>query len=410
MSIKVIEHEFIKISKFTDIKKKIISREDAEILRNLEIEKKSSMFKWGKNKVSPQQWIGVISLKNTSLEILPKIADSCNEEELMNSLIFMINTVYGLNIKNSIKSKSSILQNGFFELLINIFLDELNLQLNQGLHKEYRKNTANLNCIKGSIVFNKHLHKNLFNKNKFYCKYSTLTDDYLLNQIIKATLVHISRFNISNKTKSKLNIQLDRLKNISIIYDATSFIDKINFNRNNERFKNIIHYCELFLNNIGSGLNSGDYKINSFLIDMNKLFEEFIYKSYKKIYKNNVIYQSRKNYLLYCCSNPKLKKVNLRPDIIVKQDSSNINIIDTKWKIINKFVISSDIYQMNGYISGIPNVKDIILLFPKNAKNDNIIEDFYIKNNSSNRIKIRTIDLLEVGTHKFYTDLQEIIK
>ena len=65
---------------------------------------------------------------------------------------------------------------------------------------------------------------------------------------------------------------------------------------------------------------------------------------------------------------------------------------------------------MNGYISGIPNVKDIILLFPKNAKNDNIIEDFYIKNNSSNRIKVRTVDLLEVGTHKFYTDLQEIIK
>ena len=46
----------------------------------------------------------------------------------------------------------------------------------------------------------------------------------------------------------------------------------------------------------------------------------------------------------------------------------------------------------------------------KNAKNDNIIEDFYIKNNSSNRIKVRTVDLLEVGTHKFYTDLQEIIK
>ena len=48
------------------------------------------MFKWGKNKVSPKQWVGVISLKNTTLEILPKIADYCEEYELMNSLIFMI--------------------------------------------------------------------------------------------------------------------------------------------------------------------------------------------------------------------------------------------------------------------------------------------------------------------------------
>lgn len=410
MSIKVIEHEFIKISKFTDIKKKIISREDAEILHTLEIEQNLSMFKWGKNKVSPQQWIGVISLKNTSLEILPKIADSCNEQELMGSLIFMINTVYGLNIKHSIKSKSNLLQNGFFELLINIFLDELNLQLNQGLHKEYKKNTSNLNCIKGSIVFNKHLHKNLFNKNKFYCKYSTLTDDYLLNQIIKTTLVHISRFNISNKTKSKLKIQLDRLENISVIDDAASFIDNLSFNRNNERFKNTIHYCELFLNNIGSGLNSGSYKINSFLIDMNKLFEQFIYKSYKKIYKNNVLYQNQNNYLLSCCSNPKIQRVNLKPDIILKKDSSKSIIIDTKWKILNKFVSSSDIYQMNGYITGITNVEDIILLFPKNVNNDKIIGDFFVKNNSSNKIKIRTINLLEVGTYKFYSDLQDIIK
>ena len=182
MNIRIIEHENIKISRFTDARKKIISREDAEILHELESEKNISMFKWGKNKVSPKQWVGVISLKNTTIEILPKISDSCEESELMNSLVFMINTVYGLNIKYSIKSKSSLINHGFFELLINIFLDELNLQLNQGLHKEYKKNTANIGCVKGSIVFNKHLQKNLFNRNKFFCKYSTLTDDYLLNQ------------------------------------------------------------------------------------------------------------------------------------------------------------------------------------------------------------------------------------
>ena len=65
---------------------------------------------------------------------------------------------------------------------------------------------------------------------------------------------------------------------------------------------------------------------------------------------------------------------------------------------------------MNGYITGIPNVEDIILLFPKNINNDKIIDDFFVKNNSSNKIKIRTIDLLEVGTYKFYSDLQDIIK
>ena len=63
MNIRVIEHENIKISRFTDVEKKIISREDAEILHILEKEKNISMFKCGKNKVSPKQWVGVISLK-----------------------------------------------------------------------------------------------------------------------------------------------------------------------------------------------------------------------------------------------------------------------------------------------------------------------------------------------------------
>lgn len=410
MSIKVIEHEKLRISRTTNEKEKTLSKEDAEILSILEKEKGISMFKWGKDTVSPQQWVGVILLKNTTLEILPKISDDYNEIEIMNSLIFMINTVYRLDIKYNIKSSTDLVNNGLFDILINHFLDELNLQLNQGIDREYIKNKSNISCVKGKILFNKHIQKNLFNKNKFICEYSILAEDYLLNRIIKTTLLHISNFYISNKTKAKIRIQLSKLSHISEIPDASNAIKTVCFNRKNERFRSTINYCNLLLNHMGISLSKGKYCINSFLIDMNKLFEEFIYKSYKKIYKNNVIYQNKDNYLLYSCSNSKVKKINLRPDIMIKEDSGYINIIDTKWKVINKFVNASDIYQMNAYIYGIPKAKDVILIFPKNAKNDNIIEDFCIKNNSFNHIKIRTIDLTQVGNSKFYVELQDIIQ
>ena len=125
MVIKVLEHEKIGIRNKNNYEKKHISKENAELLRKIEEIKKKKIFKWSYNTVSPQQWIGVIWLNDISIEIIPKISDDYNQSSIMESLISMLNMVYDVKIQNKITAKLGSKESGIIEILISLFLKEL---------------------------------------------------------------------------------------------------------------------------------------------------------------------------------------------------------------------------------------------------------------------------------------------
>ena len=58
------------------------------------------------------------------------------------------------------------------------------------------------------------------------------------------------------------------------------------------------------------------------------------------------------------------KHISLRPDITIKENDGTLIILDTKWKIPQRFAKESDAYQMNAYSTSIPKVKEVVLLYP----------------------------------------------
>ena len=59
----------------------VISKEDALALQTV-IMDEEPVFKWGYKKLTAQHWVGTISLKNLTIEILPKLYGYVSTDDL----------------------------------------------------------------------------------------------------------------------------------------------------------------------------------------------------------------------------------------------------------------------------------------------------------------------------------------
>ncbi|MGM7702245.1 McrC family protein [Pseudalkalibacillus sp. Hm43] len=402
--ISIIEHQKIKIASSFDPHLKQITREDAKYLRELELIQDKKIFSWGLNTVSPMQWIGIINMPNGTIEILPKIANNENDESLREILVHMLQVVHDVPVRKNIISNLSYGTQGFLDVLIFLFLTELEKQSRYGMYKTYQKHTQNLNTIKGKVDYPENLRKNANLKHKFVCKYSKFSEDNLLNQIIRFTLEFTKKITLSNQNKSLIKRLLVDFNEVSLLDIKETDLNKIILSRNTKRFEETLNYCRLFLKGLALDLKSGEVKINFMLFDMNLLFEKYIYRMFKKALPNSkVIYQNKKNYMLVQESSLS-KKVQLKPDLIITYNNKTF-VLDTKWKN-NKGFDGKDMYQMNTYLDCIPKVEEGILLYPKSTKNDKIIDNYEVRNPQNKTvIKIRTVDLSLSGDNPAFLNL-----
>lgn len=395
--IEVIEHQKLKIGKKFDPLKKQITKKDAEHLRQLEIKQDKQIFKWGHNTVSPQQWVGVITVPCGTIEVLPKIIENENVERLREVLVHMLQVVHDVPVRKNITANLRFGTQGFLDVLIFLFLTELEKQLRNGMYKTYQKHTQNLNSIKGTVDHPNNLRKNVLLKNKFVCKYSKFTEDNQLNQIIRFTLEFLSKVAVSQRNKILIKRLLINFVDVTLKKITENDIDGLIFHRNNKRYQETISFCRLFIKGFALDLKSGEVKIDFMLFDMNHLFERYIYRMYKKALKSGkVVFQYKKNYML-TKSSVTSNKVQLKPDLIISTPSKTI-VLDTKWKNIHGFADEKDVYQMNAYLDCIPNLDEAILLYPKSEKNDKIKGDYHINaTHGTSSLKIRTVDLSMSG-------------
>ena len=64
---------------------------------------------------------------------------------------------------------------------------------------------------------------------------------------------------------------------------------------------------------------------------------------------------------------------------------------------------------MNAYKDIISDASEVILLFPKCNKNDRIVEDYFFSDNNEKKLKVRTIDILNINSKVLNTELTTIL-
>ncbi len=331
-----------------------------------------------------RQYCGIIHHKGEDYYILPKIAKNYNTN--LNTFIYMLVYANDIKIKNEdLASSLNYNSNNILEIFIQMFAKNLFLQLQKGIYKEYITVEDNLRVLRGKYLINENLKYN-FTKSKIYCEFDEFSMDNSLNQFFLYAIK-----TLMNYTKNK-----KLLKQCELILDEVEFkqfnIDNIhiNFNRLNNRFKQVQEFAMLLLKKSIPMFDDGK-KSFAFLFDMNELFEAFVGNIYKNI-DSSVILQNERNF----------GNLKLIPDVVCDD-----LIIDIKYKLVKDKgdLKRDDKYQIFVYGTNF-EINNTMLLYPKHNSNSmNDTKPLKLgKDVKMVELKMRTVDLDFDGGYDEYID------
>jgi McrBC 5-methylcytosine restriction system component len=179
-----------------------------------------------------------------------------------------------------------------FENIHNLFAAILakgiGRQLKQGLYREYVERTESLPTLRGKIDLNGTVKNKLAKQKVISCEFDELSENNLLNQIIKTTVMLLLRQkNVSPDHKSDLKKEMLFFSNVDMIEPTAIHWSSIRFKRNNNTYRMLIGICQLVLEGMLLTTDKGDYKLATFIKPelMSRLYEKFILEYYNQEYK-----------------------------------------------------------------------------------------------------------------------------
>ncbi|MEM3091783.1 MAG: restriction endonuclease [Candidatus Pacearchaeota archaeon] len=303
------------------------------------------------NGIKFNQYVGVIQVGNTLIEVLPKIDKVINENEdekrkWRNILINMLRVVNNFEIISTGFSPLRIKPNTILDFYFEMFLREADYLLRTGLAKKYNQIEGNINSFKGKLQFNKHIQKNYIHKERFYIKQTVYDYSHIFNIIIYKTLILLKIINTNPNLHNKITAMLLNFPDLPDIKINKSTFENLIFDHKTISYKRAIEIAKLILLSYSPDLSKGRNNVLALMFDMNSLWERFIYVSLKK-FKDNETYveaQKVKNFWKSVSN-----KVNIKADLIITK-GSNKYVLDTKWKLIKDFRPSpDDLHQMYVY-------------------------------------------------------------
>lgn len=337
-----------------------------------------------------KQFVGVIQVDDLTIEILPKIDNNKEDENVwQNVLIEMLRVTKKLKVQQVGEANVNKQNIHLLDIYFEWFLNEVQLLVHQGLIKQYYKETNNVKALKGKLEFSGHISKNLVHKERFYTTHQVYDKDHLVHQILSQALCIVEECSKGNYLYSKCKtVQLD-FPEVKTIKANESTFAKIPKSRKTAPYETALAIARLIILNYAPSVSSGLERMLALLFDMNSLWEEYVLIRLKQFSKDLTIFGQDSKVLW--------NGIAIRPDIVIKKDNEKF-IIDTKWKNIDHSKPSThDLRQMYVYNDYWESTK-AMLLYPSNKSDFKGFKKFE-GDDSKHKCGLGKISIFEEGTN-----------
>lgn len=318
-------------------------------------------FKVGNKKIIFNNYVGLLQVGNLTIEILPK-ADKNTEDttgKWHDALVKMLNICRYIRLKSISDANLRLRSASLFELYIESFLTEFENIMHQGLQKKYRTIEENSHIFKGKLKLSRHLKINLIHRERFYNEFDTYDYDNKYNQILCKALRILGTFHLSQELKTRADRLIINLPYISDKVFTEQDFKSLKQERSTEKYILALKLARLIILYYSPDVSTGTENVLAILFDMNKLFEEFVYRVLKK-YNDNLKVSAQQRMVFW--ESETISK-GIRPDMIIEKESGKM-IVDTKWKVPQDSTPSdADLKQMYVYNKYFDS-QEAVLLYP----------------------------------------------
>ena len=323
---------------------------------------------------------------------------------LIKNIYYMLSYAFQTLDQQTYESISTESFDEMYDLLAAILAKGIGIQLKHGLYKEYISKTEELSGLRGKISMSPSLKNKMANKRVITCEYDELSENNLLNQILKTTVLLLLRSSkVKGKYKNDLKKEMWFFSEVDTLNPMTVKWSSIRFQRNNRNYRMLIGICQLIIEGMLMTTEAGEYKLASFVDTqaMSRLYEKFILEYYRRHFPQLKPKSAQIEWALDDGMNELLPK--MQSDIYLRKGNT-VLIIDAKFyakSLQSQYGSfsqqSSNIYQIFTYVKNCeygfqdePHSVSGMLLY---AKTDEEIQPDQTYFMHGNQISVRTLDL-----------------
>lgn len=157
--------------------------------------------------------------------------------------------------------------------------------LKQGLHKEYLQNTDSLPMLRGKIDIRGTIANGIAQRKTISCEFDELTEDNLLNQILKTTtLILISSKDVRGKTRDSLKKEMLYFSTVRELDPRSIRWDLLRFGRATSGYRFLISLCQLVIEGMLMRDSVGDDTLAPEISEeqMHRIYELFLLRYFQR--------------------------------------------------------------------------------------------------------------------------------
>ncbi len=293
--------------------------------------------------LTPDSRIGAISLQNLAIEIRPKI-------QKLERVLFLMG--YAINPENW---KENDFEFGeayrIHEALVPGFVSHIRRAFRRGVLQGYRSKDDSLPTIRGRIRFDDQIRYRYGVAPPAEVSYDEFTEDIEINRLIKAAIARLERLRFRNpKSRAQLRAFRASLERVQRTEYNPRQLPQIPYDRLNGHYRPAVELAKLILKSAAFELAHGTTLASAFLVDMNKVFEDFVVVALREAFNltPKTFPQNAKGRALRL---DHAGHIHLEPDISWWDGNRCTFVGDVKYKRVSVSGINHpDLYQLLSYV------------------------------------------------------------
>ena len=391
--------EFEKLTLHEDSRGRYLKQSELEKLYEFNDTNSNNYFTGIREGIRFKNYVGVIQIGGLTIEILPKtdniISEDSDFETWHGALLNMLKVCEYINVNTVSEANLKRKHNSLLDFYFEMYIKEVQHLLRVGLIKQYRRDSSNILALKGRLDFNKNIQHNLIHQERFYTEHQVYDFENIVNQIILKGLTILNDLTYNSDLKDKiarLKLSFPEIKEIPI---HKYHFDKVKNNRKTTAYTRALQIAKMIILNYSPDIRSGQEYMLTLLFDMNKLWEEYIYRMLIRANRDDihVSFQNKQKFW---------EGRTIRPDLVITKkhgSKSDTYVIDTKWKVLdvkNPNPSDDDLKQMYAY-NLYWNASKSMLLYPSSRQVNEQFGNFWKGReiNELNQCKIGFADILD---------------
>ena len=254
----------------------------------------------------------------------------------------------------------------------------------RGLLHGYRTEEEALYAVRGRIRFDEQIRRRFGVAMPVEVRYDEFTDDITENRLVKAAVARLGEMRLrSSEARRGLGWTAAMLENVSLVEYGRADAPEVTFDRLNEHYRGVVGLSSLILQHSAFEARRGQVRATGFLMDMNKLFQEFVTVALRES-----IGLSKRAFLeKYIPSLDDEGDVRLRPDLTWWDGNSCRFVGDAKYKRLES-VRHADLYQLLAYVTALDLPGGLLVYAAGEAEAAS-----YTVRKSGKRLEVATLDL-----------------